>query len=444
MHRLNDLKIVIRAHLWLIPLFAALAGLFVWALDPAPPTRLRMATGSEGGGYHDFGRRLQARLKAEGIELELQTTKGSMDNLRHLLAGDDVQFALVQSGTELLLEDSQRRRLKGLGVMYSEPLWLFARQGLVLADLRQLRSLRLGLGSEGSGTLAAVQGILAASVEQPGADWQPLGGRRALQALLAGELDAAFFVGPPNNDMIRELAAQPQLQLLEIPRTAALQAHFPFLSALRIPQGLLDLARDTPQRDLQTLSPLATLVANDSLHPALTPMLLEAARDVLRDGNLLDPPNDFPRAEPMSLPLTAEAAGYYRNGPPYLQRYLPFSIASWVDRYILLLLPFIAILLPLFKSVSPLYQWRMRSRIFKWYRYLHETDEKIHDGSIGAELDEQIRRMERLDNELRVVEVPLSYSHELFTLHLHVRYMIDRLRALQSPADSAAAQPELQ
>ncbi|EXF46337.1 putative periplasmic transport protein [Pseudomonas sp. BAY1663] len=444
MHRLNDLKIVIRAHLWLIPLFAVLVGLFVWALDPAPPTRLRMATGSEGGGYHDFGRRLQARLEQEGIELELQTSKGSMDNLRHLLAGDAVQFALVQSGTELLLEDSQRRRLKGLGVMYSEPLWLFARQGLVLADLRQLRSLRLGLGSEGSGTLAAVQDILAASVEQPGADWQPLGGRRALEALLAGELDAAFFVGPPNNDMIRELAAHPQLQLLEIPRTAALQAHFPFLSALRIPQGLLDLARDTPQRDLQTLSPLATLVANDSLHPALTPMLLEAARDVLRDGNLLDPPNGFPRAEPMSLPLTAEAAGYYRNGPPYLQRYLPFSIASWVDRYILLLLPFIAILLPLFKSVSPLYQWRMRSRIFKWYRYLHETDEKIHDGSIGAELDEQIRRMEQLDNELRVVEVPLSYSHELFTLHLHVRYMIDRLRALQSPDDSAAAQPQLQ
>ena len=94
-------------------------------------------------------------------------------------------------------------------------------------------------------------------------------------------------------------------------------------------EGLLNLASNSPSRDILTLGPVATLVANDEFHPSLTPLILEAAREVMKNGSLLDPAGRYPAAQPMTLSTLDEAAYYYKNGLPILQRYLPFRIASW-------------------------------------------------------------------------------------------------------------------
>lgn len=198
MTRFHDLKIYLKAHLWLIPVLALIIGLFIWALDPAPPTRLSLATGPEGGGYHAFGQHLKARLAAEGIELELITTAGSPDNLQRLLAEDSpVQIALVQSGTELQLTLEDRRRLRGLGALYQEPLWLFQRRDLDIRELTELRGRRVGIGQDGSGTQAVVISLFAANGIEREPGWQALTGREASAALSDGRLDAAFLIGPP-------------------------------------------------------------------------------------------------------------------------------------------------------------------------------------------------------------------------------------------------------
>lgn len=448
MPRFKDLKIYLKAHLWLVPVLAAAVGLFVWALDPAPPTRLRMVTGSAGGGYHAFGLRLQERLAEEGVTLELVGTRGSLDNLRQLLAEDaSVQIGLVQSGTELHLAPEERERLRGLGAVYQEPLWLFQRRDLDLRALADLAGRRIDIGSDGSGTQAVVLSLFAANevAREPG--WLALSSQEASAALNEGSLDAAFFVGPPENPLIRELARNDRLRLAGVRRADAYQARFPFLKALQVPEGLLDLAHNSPERSITTLAPVATLVANRSLHPALTPLLLESSRQIMRQGTLIDPPGSFPRPEPIGFALTKEADSYHRHGLPYLQRFLPFRLASAVDRYIVLLIPFLAVLLPLGKLISPLYEWRMRARVFRWYRHLHEIDARIHDGRIRGHEEEEIARLRNVENELGRVELPLSYSHELYSLHLHVRYMIERLAGLASESRqdraSADTQPRL-
>ncbi len=114
-----------------------------------------------------------------------------------------------------------------------------------------------------------------------------------------------------------------------------------------------------------------------------------------------------------------------------MQRYLPFRIASQADRYIILLIPLIVVMIPLFKAVGPIYQWRIRARIYRWYKYLREIDRKLHAGSLPDALGSEIERLEKLEDELAAVEVPLSYSNELYELHMHVRYVIERLRELQ-------------
>ncbi|MFZ3152319.1 TAXI family TRAP transporter solute-binding subunit [Pseudomonas sp.] len=430
---LRDLKILILTNLWIVPVLAGLVGALFYFAAPPPPMHARMATGAAGGGYHAFAERLQAELALQGFDLELVESAGSADNLAKLGQGE-VELALVQSGQELSLSEEARGKLNGLGVMYREPLWLFTGRKVKFQRLADLRKLRLAIGSADSGTQAVTAALFAANRIEP-ADypkrWQQLGGSKAADALIDGKLDAAFFVGPAENPLIQRLAAEPKVRLVSLRRSEAYLARLPYLSRLEVGEGMLDMQHNSPERDIVTLGPVATLVAGEEFHPSLTPLILEAAKTVLKNGSLLDPAGSYPARPPLSLNILAEADYYYAKGLPILQRYLPFRIASLADRYIILAIPLLVLLFPLFKAVGPIYQWRIRARIYRWYKHLREIDQLLYKGKLPSDLDAEIARLERLEDELARVEVPLSYSSELYQLHMHLRYMIERLHALQ-------------
>lgn len=430
---LRDLKIMLLANLWIVPVLAGLVGALFYFVAPPPPMHARLATGAVGGGYHAFAERLQAELEQQGFTLELVESQGSADNLAKLGQGE-VELALVQSGQELSLPDEARAKLSGLGVMYREPLWLFTGHKVQFQRLADLTKLRLAIGSEDSGTQAVTAALLKANRIEPSdypKRWQQLGGSRAADALITGELDAAFFVGPAENPLIQRLAAEPKLRLVSLRRTEAYLARLPYLSQLDVGEGMLDMAQNTPDRDIVTLGPVATLVAGEEFHPSLTPLILEAAKSVLKNGSLLDPAGSYPAKPPLSLNTLAEADYYYDKGLPILQRYLPFRIASLADRYIILAIPLLVLLFPLFKAIGPIYQWRIRARIYRWYKHLREIDQLLYKGDLPSDIAVEIARLEKLEDELARVEVPLSYSSELYELHMHLRYMIERLQAVQ-------------
>lgn len=430
---LHDLKILIFTNLWIVPVVAGLIGALFYFVAPPPPMHARMATGSVTGGYHAFGERLQAELETHGFTLELVASEGSAANLTKLISGE-VELALVQSGQELTLPEAQRNQLNGLGVMYREPLWLFLSDRLKFERLTDLNNLRVAVGSSGSGTQAVTTALLAANRIEPAlhADhWQQVGGRRAADALIAGELDAAFFLGPAENALIQRLAAEPKLRLASLSRTDAYLARLPYLSQLHVGEGMLDMAQNTPDRDIVTLGPVATLVAGEEFHSSLTPLILEAAKTVLKNGSLLDPAGSYPARPPLSLTILDQAEYYYAKGLPILQRYLPFRIASLADRYIILAIPLLVLLFPLFKAIGPIYQWRIRARIYRWYKHLRDIDQQLYKGDLDSDIAGKIEQLEKLEGELARVEVPLSYSNELYELHMHLRYMIERLSAYQ-------------
>lgn len=442
----NDLKIFVLANLWIVPVVAAL----VWALfsfvAPPPPMEARLATGGPSGGYHSFGLRLQAELAKEGFTLELVNSQGSVDNLAKLRAGE-VELALVQSGQELSLNSEQRAELYGLGVLFQEPVWLFARQDVTIARLGELAALRVAIGSPSSGTRSVTDALLGANgidLQQLPAGWQEAGGARAARELQAGNLDAAFFIGPAENGLVQRLAGDPNLQLLNLGRSAAYQARLPYLNRIDVGEGLVSLERNVPDQSLETVGPLATLVASEAFHPSLTPLILAAAREVLKDGNLLDAAGRFPAPASSNFATLDEAEYFYSKGLPILQRYLPFRIASLADRYIILAIPLLVLLIPLIKVVGPLYRWQIRSRIYRWYKHLREIDRQLYLGKL-QDPQKEIDHLIALGLELARIEVPLSYSGELYDLHVHVRYMIKRLEFLrdQPKSGKALAQPEL-
>ncbi|WVM93669.1 TAXI family TRAP transporter solute-binding subunit [Halopseudomonas pachastrellae] len=320
MQNLKQIGLFIRTNLWIVPLAFLLVWLLFRFLDPAPPKVLVMTTGSESGSYHQFGLAMQQELAKQNLELQLRPSRGSLDNLQRLTDGSgEAQLGLIQSGTEQLLAPAQRSQLIGLAALYHEPLWLFQRQDVNITQLSDLQDKRVAVGSEGSGTWAVLKGLF--EQRQDGARlellnnglWRKMGSAAAADALLAGELDAAFLVLPADNRLVTRLAANPEVSLVNLAQADAYAARLHFLEALEVPRGLLNITASMPPQDTKLLSPVAMLVGNQDFHPALTAVVLEAARKVLREGNLLDKPGRFPAGEPMGLELSKEADYYHRR-----------------------------------------------------------------------------------------------------------------------------------
>ncbi len=394
-------------------------------IKPAPPDHIVMASGEEGGAYHEFALRYQALLRAEGISLEILTTHGSVDNLR-LLSEGKVDLAFVQGG--VAPPGRPGMQLESLGSLYLEPLWVFQRKGLGIQRLTDLKGRRLAIGPEGSGTRALVELLLAENdLPAVGAQFLSMDSGETARRLLDGSIDVAFFVASPESDLVASLLHDSRVELVSIQRAAAYARRHPFLRELTLPEGAEDLATNIPPRDVRLLATTSELVGKKDLHPAIVSLMMQVIDRVHGGADWFSGEGDFPSPRHTSFPVAEEAERYFRNGPPFLQRYLPFWAASLLDRTKIMILPLLGLLLPLFKIVPPLYRWRMRARIYRWYEELQEVDRRVLTASVD-EKSAYLDKLNELEREVRDVVVPLSFAYQLYHLRLHIDFVRGKLR----------------
>jgi hypothetical protein len=215
--------------------------------------------------------------------------------------------------------------------------------------------------------------------------------------------------------------------LASLERAEAYALRHRYLSTQLLPEGAVDLAHNIPPRPVRLLAPTAGLVANPELHPALVDLLLLAAREVHGPGGWFERWGEFPTSDFRAFPLNAEAERFYQYGPPLLQRVLPFWAASLVDRLKVMLLPLLVLLLPLFKLMRPIYGGRMRARIYRWYRDLELLDERLDAAPDAATRDAALVELDRIEQEARRVDVPLSFAGQLYHLRQHIELVRQRL-----------------
>ncbi|MCG6965102.1 MAG: ABC transporter substrate-binding protein [Chromatiaceae bacterium] len=394
-------------------------------IKPAPPSHVVMATGAPEGAYHAFAKRYADYLAREGITLELRASAGSLENLALLRSGE-ASLALVQGGVD---DGRAGPVLVSLGSVYYEPLWLFHRTGLTVDRLGDLADRRVAVGVQGSGTRALVGRLLQDNaVDQAG--WVGIGGQAAVDALLAGQVDAAFFVMSAQSALIDGLLRQPQVVLADFTRARAYSRRYRFLNNLELPEGTIDLAANIPDREVRLLAPTANLVARSDLHPAIVDLMLQAADDVHRAGGWFEAQDEFPMPGLLAFPLSAEADRYYKHGPPFLQRFLPFWAASLVDRLKVMLVPLLVLLFPLIKVMPPIYSWRMRARIYRWYDEVEKAELLLADGT--GDIAAVFRELDRIEAEVQRVKVPLSFTDQLYQLREHID-LVRRHAAARQP-----------
>jgi hypothetical protein len=243
--------------------------------------------------------------------------------------------------------------------------------------------------------------------------------------LLAGDLDAVVFASAPESLLVQMLLQTPGIALFDFGQADAYSRRFPFLTAVTLPRGVVDLARDLPPRDVRLVAPTATLVARRGTHPALIQLFVQAAQQIHGGAGWFQRKGDFPSAAGTELPLAKEAQRFYAAGTPVLQRYLPFWLANLLERMWPVLVTIVAILIPLSRMLPPLYQFRIRSRIFRWYAQLREVEDGVGKRPAATLLDE----LQAIEARVESVNVPLSYADELYSLRSHIQMVGNRLRA---------------
>ena len=408
-------------------------------LDPTPPKKVVLATGAAQGAYAEFGKRYAAMLAQHGIQVQLRETQGAAENLQLLRdAASGVDIAFVQGGADLdyaSTEDAETANagLVSLGSLFYEPVWLFYREDSAkrllkrptLNALGELAGWKLNIGSPGSGAPNLMRKMLEANrIDAAGITLLQEPTTPAVVAFLEGRIDAVAFVSAPESLMVQMLLQTPGVRLFDFVQAEAYSRRFGFMSPVVLPRGVVDLARDMPPADVHLVAPTATLVARDTMHPALVQLFVQAARTIHGESGWFQRKGEFPSTANTERPLAKEADRFYRNGPPFMQRYLPFWIANLFDRMWLVLISIVAILIPLSRVVPPLYQFRIRSRIFRWYGQLRGIEEAIGkrpDGELLGELDE-------IEGKVEHVAVPLSYADELYSLRSHINLVRRRLR----------------
>lgn len=410
-------------------------GLFVLAIGfllayqfvrPAPPRQITIAAGGAQGAYAAFANRYREILARDGIALTVRTTAGSAENIPLLENPQNhVEIAFLQGGTGTL---ARTDRIVALGSLYYEPLWVFHRKSLKVKRLSELRGLRLAVGIDGSGTRILATKLLELSdVTDQNAKLISLGGDPAARSLAAGEIDAAFFVMSPVAPIVEKLLTDPAVRLMNLEHIDAYAARLKYLSPLTLPKGAINLAADIPAEDVRLIAPTAQLIASTEFHPALIDLFLTAAREVHGPGGLFEPAGRFPSPQHLDFPLSRDAARFYASGLPFLRRYLPFWVATFVDRMKVMLVPLFALLFPLFKIMPPIYRWRVRYRIYRWYRELALVDLDYHEKDIREHLDDSLARLDQIEDQVVNTSVPLGYAEKLYDLRLHIELLRRKL-----------------
>jgi hypothetical protein len=407
-----------------VPAIVLIAGGFWLAaqfIRPAPPSHLVMTTGAPGGAYEAFAARYKPLLAKHGIELRERPSAGGVENLARLLdPNEEVDVGFVQGGLGAGLE---AEGLASLGAFYYEPVWVFYRGRDTLDQLVQLRGKRIAIGGEGSGTRRLALELFEASGIPSGdskTKFLPLGGLAAATALAKGEIDVFFAVGPAQSGAVWTALYTPGVKLMSWAQADAYVRRFPYLAHLVLPRGGIDLQRDIPAAPVDLIAPLATIAVREGTHPALIDLLLSAGAEVHGKPGLFQRPGEFPNAHAVDFPLSKEAERFHKSGTRFLQRYLPFWLATLIERTIVLLVPLVAIVLPVMRFAPAIYGWRARSRIYRWYGQLKFLERELDDNPTARSREEWLAELDRIEDRVHHIPTPLAFANLLYTLREHI------------------------
>ncbi len=401
-------------------------------IRPAPPDTLVIAGGQAGSSFENNAKKYAELISKHGIKVKIVTTDGSEENLNLLQKENGtIDVGFVQAG---LVDEDKTHGIMSLGTMYVQPFMVFYRGRGDIDHLTELKGKKIAIGPEGSGTntlslkLLKENGMTATDVTLLEID-----GDDAIDAFRKKKVDVIFTTSElTRTHTMRELMRLPGVHLMSFLQADGYLRNLPYLSRLTAPKGSFDLGLDIPKKEIQLIGTPVELIARSNLHPAISDLLLEAAHEVHGKPNIFRKPKEFPEAVEHIIPLSEEARRYYTSGSPLEYRRLPFWLASLVDRILIVLVPSLIVLIPLSRAIPPLYRWRIRSRIYRWYGMLIKIEREMQLNQTPEQLDELHQRLMEVENSVDNLHLPIAFADQLYVLREHINMVRLRFDAMRT------------
>jgi hypothetical protein len=303
-----------------------------------------------------------------------------------------------------------------------------------LDDLSRLKGKKIATGPEGSGVRKfAVSLLRASNAADPPTMLLDLSTAVANKALLEGTVDAVMIIGTEDNSLVRELLYAPEIKLMNFRQAEAYTRLFPALSHVILPAGILNLSQKIPPQDIHLLATTTNLIVRKDLHPALIYLLLNAAVEIHGNAGWLNKRGEFPAPKEVDFPSSTYAERFYKSGRPFLLDYLPFWVATFVDRTILILVPAAFVLFPLMRSIPWIYSWRNRRKFYRWYGELKNLESEVVENPGPEKMSVYHGRLDQIEASINRIRVPVAFFGEVYKLKEHVALVRGKLSQTSRP-----------
>ena len=246
---------------------------------------INIATGGTAGTYYPIGGAIAEVLNKNGMNASAQSTGASVANI-NMLKDKQVELAIVQNdityyavnGKEMFEESGKVENLTGIASLYPETCQFVVREDSGIKSINDLRGKRVAVGAAGSGAEANARQILEAyGITYNDISEQFLSFAEGSYALKDGTVDAAFVTAGYPTASVQDIASQNKIRILPIgdEQVKKLAEKYPFYSKTIVPAGTYQGFDE----DVETVSVMAILVANDKIDAALGEKLTKAIFD---------------------------------------------------------------------------------------------------------------------------------------------------------------------
>lgn len=403
------------------------AAVFMY-MEAAAPDTLTIAGGPAGSIFQKTAEKYQAILAKNVVTLKIIPSEGSLDNFNKLSnPGIAVDVGFVLGGQ---VNGADTKNLVSLGSISYQPMMIFYR-GAIKNFLSDFKGQRLYTGPKGSGTDSLARALLKVNGIQPDGDTTLVNALASNpeQALLDNRVDAIFLMGETTPlELMRHLMHAPDIHIFNFTQAEGYTRRINYLNKLEVPKGSLDLGRNIPAENLELLAPTVELIARDTLHPALSDLLLEAAREVHGAASPFKKRGEFPAPLEHEFRISEDASRYYESGKSFLYRTFPFWAASLITRALTLVVPLALFVIPALQLAPAIYRWRLESRIYRWYRALLDIERDAFKPSADHKRrQELLRHLDHIEQTVNKIVVPASCGNDFYALRLHIIFVREKL-----------------
>jgi hypothetical protein len=380
--------------LWGYPAACALIALIAVAAWEFWSQSLRstivIEAGPKGGFFSDAANLLQNELQRYDIGSVIINRN---DTLKII---EDVNDEKSSVDVGFMAQDPGNRKYPGVtavGTIALEPWFIFYSASRDIKNLQDFKGLRLILEPPAAGGRAMAERILGEyGVNSQNTTFLPTTFGEISAAMRMGLGDAAFFLLPPGNKIVHELALNPQLRILSLPQADALASNLGFIRHVTIHEGGFDYVRNVPSQNIQLVAIPVTLIVKRDLKPAIVTIIAQFIKTHFQTATLVSGPGELLSIHEPSVAVNTHADSVLNNGLPYFYRTLPFSLAALLDHFSVYI-GFIIVAASLYSSMrfpSPKIIWREIK--LKWY--VHKLEQLSNRVALaGKSIDSDDQRL---------------------------------------------------